>query len=110
MRAARDERDAVRLRGARQADRAAEASEAGSITLIVALCRFVTQIRPFGATAIERGATPTPISPSLAWVTASNTVTESLSWFTTHSLALPVARGSNASVEDAVGRTAASGR
>ncbi len=86
------------------------ASVAGSITLIVALCRLVTQIRPFGATAIERGAMPTLISPTLAWVTASNTVTESLSWFTTHSLALPVVRGSNASVEDAFGRTLAGAR
>ena len=43
----------------------ATASESGLITLIVALCRFVTQIRPFGATAIARGAVPTTISRSL---------------------------------------------
>ena len=80
------------------------------MTLIVALWRFVTQIRPLGATAMERGAAPTLISRNLAWVTASNTLTESLSRFTTHSLEFPVVRGSNASVEEAVGRTAAGGR
>ncbi len=42
------------------------ASVPGSITLIEALRRFVTQIEPFGATAIARGALPTLISPSLA--------------------------------------------
>jgi hypothetical protein len=56
---------------------------------------------------MERGATPTPISLSLACVTASNAVTESLSWFTTHNLALPLAHGWNARVDEAFGRSLA---
>ena len=56
----------------------------GLITLIDAACLFVTQSWPSGAMAIARGAAPTVTSASLASVTASNAVTLSLSWLTTH--------------------------
>src|SRR5258706_13990157 len=64
---------------------------AGLTTLMESLRLFVTQINPFGATAIERGATPTASSTCLTRVTVSNALTLSLSWLTTHSLGLPLA-------------------
>src|SRR5438477_12504007 len=82
------------------------ASDAGSITLTEAACLLTTHNMPLLARAIERGAVPTVISRTLARVTASNTVTESLSWLTTHSRALPLVRGSYASVDEPVGRCA----
>ena len=45
------------------------ASVAGSITLIVADCLFVTQTSPFGAMARVRGEAPTAISACFARVT-----------------------------------------
>ena len=77
--------------------------------LIEALCLFVTQMRPFGATATLRGAAPTAISAIFACVTALKTLTVSLSWLTTHTR-LPAARGSHATVLEAVGRFAVSGK
>ena len=46
------------------------------ITLIDAAPLFVTQISPFGATATERGAVPTVMILILAFVVASNTLTD----------------------------------
>ena len=77
--------------------------------LIDELCLFVTQMRPFGATATLRGAVPTAISAIFACVTASKTLAVSLSWLTTHRR-LPAARDSHATVLEAVGRFAVSGK
>ncbi len=54
-------------------------SDVGSMMLIEALCLFVTQMRPFGATATLRGAAPTAISAIFALVAALNTLAVSLS-------------------------------
>ena len=86
------------------------ASVVGLITLIVALCLFATHSMPSGATATVRGALPTVISACLTRVTASNTDTVSLSWFTTHRRAFAPLRGSRARLLDAVGLCALSGR
>ncbi len=83
---------------------------APSMTLIEAPSLLVTQIAPSCARARLRGALPTAISPSLARVIASNTLTESLSWFTTHSRAFPLAGVSTRRLLDAVGRLAVGGR
>ncbi len=72
--------------------------------LMLALPLFVTHSRPSGATATLRGRVPTPISPRLAWLPPSNTLTLSLSWFTTQ--ARGVVPGSIATVDEAVGRVA----
>ena len=48
------------------------------------LVRFVTQTSPFGANASARGAVPTAISASFWLFAVLNTLTVSLSWFTTH--------------------------
>ena len=61
---------------------------AGSMTLMVALSLLVTQTSPFGAMATARGAMPTAISATLVFVAVSKTLTESLSWFTTHNRSL----------------------
>ena len=60
--------------------------------LILAPSLLVTQTRPSGAIAMLRGPAPTTISCSRAFVTASNTLTESLSWFTSHTRELAPAR------------------
>ena len=86
------------------------ASVAGSITLSVPAALLATQTMPFGARASVRGALPTAISASLARVTVSNTVTESLSWLTTQTRGLPVARGSTRIFAEALGRLAVGGR
>ncbi len=86
------------------------ASVDGLMTLMVALCLLVTQISPFGAMARVRGAVPTVISASFALVTASKTLTESLSWLTTHRRSLAPARSSKAMLDDTAGRFAESGR
>src|SRR5438105_15931530 len=83
---------------------------APSMTLIDAPSLLVTHIAPSAARARLRGALPTATSPSLARVTASNTLTESLSWLTTHSRGLPLAGVSVSTLVDAVGRVAVSGR
>src|SRR5262245_28651106 len=64
---------------------------AGSMTLMESPRLLVTQIRPLGATAMDRGAVPTAISASLARVTVLKTLTLSLSWLTTHSFGSPLA-------------------
>ncbi len=51
--------------------------------LMVAGSRFTTQMRPSGAIATLRGAAPTAISADFVFVTASKTLTVSLSWLTT---------------------------
>ena len=72
--------------------------------LMLALPLFVTQMRPSGATATLRGRVPTAISPRLAWLAPSKTLTLSLSWFTTQTRG--VVAGSNATVDEAVGLVA----
>ena len=67
--AGRRHRDAERLRRERQAIVRVTASVAGLMTLMVALCLFVTQTSPLGAMARVRGAVPTAISASFALVT-----------------------------------------
>ena len=84
-------------------------SELGSMMLIEALCLFVTQIRPFGATATVRGAVPTLTSAIFAFVAALKTLALSLSWFTTQTR-FPAARASHATLEDEFGCCAVSGR
>ncbi len=64
----------------------------GSITLMVAERRLVTQTSPFGARAIDRGAVPTAISASFWRLEALNTLTVSLSWLTTQRRPPPRAR------------------
>jgi hypothetical protein len=88
----------------------ATARESGSITLMDALCLLTTQTLPLPATANVRGATPTAISPSRKRFTASNTLTESLSWLTTHKLALPLEGAWTAMLLDAVGGDAVGAR
>ena len=60
--------------------------------------------------ASVRGALPTVISASFACVTASKTLTESLSWLTTHRRSLAAARSSSTMLEEPAGRFAASGK
>ena len=79
------------------------ASVAALMTLIVALRLLATQTEPSGAMASVRGAVPTVTSASLARVSASNTLTESLSGFTTHRRGLAPLRGSRASAFDISG-------
>ena len=67
---------------------------------------LTTQIRPSGATATDRGIEPTATSASRRLVAVSNTLTLSLSWFTTHKRVLAALRGSSAIVEEPVGRVA----
>ena len=86
------------------------ASVDGLMTLSVALCLLVTQTSPLGAMASVRGAVPTVISASFARVTVSKTLTESLSWLTTHRRSLAAVRSSSAMLEDTAGRFAASGK
>ena len=81
-----------------------------STTLMLAPCLFVTHTMPFGATASVRGAAPTAISASFARVTASNTETVSLSWFTTHKRALPLAGCCSTRLDDTAGFCAVPGR
>ena len=70
---------------------------------------LTTHRRPYGATATERGAAPTAISASRADVTASNTLTLSLSWFTSQTRALAPARVSNATLAECAGRAVPDG-
>jgi hypothetical protein len=88
----------------------ATASVAVSMTLTLPACLFATQTMPFGASASVRGPVPTATSASLARVTASNTVTESLSWLTTHKRLLPLVRRSTTMLVDADGLFAVVGR
>ena len=66
----------------------------GLMMVMLADSLFVTHRRPSGARAMLRGAVPNGISASLALVTASKAVTESLSWFTTQTRLLLPERGS----------------
>jgi len=63
---------------------------AGSTTLTELPRLLVTQINPFEATAMARGAVPTVISATLVNVMVSKALTLSLSWLTTHSLGFPI--------------------
>ena len=78
--------------------------------LIVADNLFVTQIARRARARSLRGAVPTVISASLALVTASKALTESLSWFTTQMRLLLPERGSKAMLLEFVGRLAVAGR
>ena len=82
----------------------------GLITLRLPPCLATTQIMPFGARAIDRGAMPTATSPSFARVAASNTLTLSLSWFTTHSRGFAPGGFSTSRLPDAAGGFAVAGR
>ena len=73
----------------------ATASVAGLMRVREAPSRLATQMRPSDARASVRGAAPVAISPTRALVAVSNTLTESLSAFTTHSRVLPPVRGSS---------------
>ena len=78
--AGRRECKAERLRGARQRDRLHDAQRVGIDDADRgAACLLTTQMRPSGAIASVRGAAPTATSASFACVTASKTLTESLS-------------------------------
>src|SRR5688572_20880586 len=80
-----------------------------SMTVIEADSLFVTQTSPFGAMAIERGAVPTLTCVSRVPVAVLKTLTESLSWLTTHRRSAPVGRSSMARFDEAAGRFAVSG-
>jgi hypothetical protein len=69
-----------------------------SMTLIVALCLLVTQTSPLGAIAKVRGAVAYRDLRDSRVRTRVDTLTESLSWFTTHSRSLPVGAVLNAEI------------
>ncbi len=76
---------------------------------IVALSAFVTHTRPSGARARLRGARPTLVSASFARVTASRTVTLSVSGLTSQTRSLPVARSSKMMLDETAGFFVVSG-
>ena len=77
--------------------------------VMVADSELVTQARPSGAMAMERGAEPTARSARRARVTASKTETESLSGLTTQRRSTAVARSSKRRLEEATGLRAVRG-
>src|SRR5687768_12322075 len=83
---------------------------AGLTMLIVPSRWLTTQIRPSAAIATLRGACPTAISVRRVSVTASNMLTESLSWLTTHSRELLPERVSYARFEDQRAAAGVSGK
>ena len=87
--AVRRERDSEGAGAVRQGDDVTSARVSWLMMESVALKALVIQIRPSGAMATQRGEVPTGISASFARVTASMTVTLSLSGFTTQTRSFP---------------------
>ena len=76
----------------------------GLMTLIVGPRLFVTQTSPVDAMAMDRGALPTVICLIRDPVDVLRTLTEFLSWLTTHRRSAPVGRSSKTRLPEIEGR------